>query len=245
MILNLLKDHALKQVGQREIRDVRIGLSYTAVQLDDRSVGVAMTFHHDIPQGCLSLDKPIKGSRAAEIIEKADSDNLVERTVAIAAMNAVTNRHSDNLAQGDSLELLKAEPGDVVGMVGYFGPLVSSLKETVRELHVFEKNVEKSDNLHSEDEIEAIMPGCNVAIITSTSLINRSFDRVVKASAGCRKIALVGASTPLVKEVFGDYGVTLLSGLVIREQGEVLRVISESGGMKAFSRYADKVNLLV
>lgn len=245
MILNLLKENALKQVGRKKIEDVRIGLSYTAVQLDDQSVGLAMTFHRDLPGGCLSMDKPLAGCPAAEVIEKAESDNLVERTVAIAAMNAVTNRHSDDLIRGDSLELLKAEAGDVVGMVGYFGPLVPVLKKTTSELHIFEKNMERSENLHGEDEIEALMPRCSVAILTSTSLINRSFDRVVKASTGCRKIALVGASTPLVRDVFRDYGVTLLSGLVIRERGEVLRVVSESGGMKSFARYADKVNLMV
>jgi uncharacterized protein len=245
MILKFLKENALKQVGQKKIRDVRIGLSYTAVQLEDLSVGVAMTFHHDIPQGCLSMGQPLKGSLAADIIEKAESDNLLERTLAIAAMNAVTNHNSEKLVHGDSLELLKAGKDDVVGMVGFFGPLVSVLKNEVKALHIFEKSVGKSENLHTENEIESLMPQCSVAIITSTSLINRTFEKVVKAASGCHKIALVGASTPLVNEIFADYGVSLLSGLVIRETDEVLRVISESGGMRSFSRYTDKVNLVI
>ena len=88
------------------------------------------------------------------------------------------------------------------------------------------------------------MPQCSVAIITSTSLINQTFEEVIKSTGNCRKIALVGASTPLVPSVFAEYGVSLLSGLVIRETEEVLRVISESGGMRSFSRYTDKVNLV-
>ena len=244
MILNLLKENALQLVNTRKVADVRIGLSYTAVQLDDGSAGTAMTFHHDIPQGCLSAETPLKGRPAAELIEKAVSENLIERTLAIAAMNAVTNRHGDTLIPGDALKLLQIGKDDVVGMVGFFGPLVAALKGEVAEMHIFEKSKKKAENLHPEKDIPKILPGCTAVVITSTSLINRTFEGVMECTGNCRKIAMIGATTPLVREVFAEYGISLLSGLVIREPDEVLRVISESGGMRSFSRFTDKVNLI-
>lgn len=244
MILNLLKEHALALVGQKRIKDVRVGLGYTAVQLDDNSVGVAMTFHRDIPSGCLAFEEPLKGRDAAQLIEMAGSADLIQRTVAIATINAVTNRHRDELVTGDSLKIINAGSEDVVGMVGYFGPLVPQLKHTVKELHIFEKSMERAENLHSEAEIPTLLPECSVAIITSTSLVNLTFEGIANAARNCRTVALVGGTTPLVADVFKQYGVTVLSGLVIRDTEDVLRVVSEAGGMKSFNRFVDKVNLV-
>jgi uncharacterized protein len=95
-----LKEHALKLAGERTVNDVRIGLSYTAVQLSDQSVGVAMTFNRDIGQRCSSMKQTIAGRQASEVISRAESPDLIERTVAIATINAVLNTDRNNLIQG-------------------------------------------------------------------------------------------------------------------------------------------------
>ncbi len=61
MVLKLLKEYALKHAEERTVNDVRIGLSYTAVQLSNQSVGVAMTFYRDIGQCCSSMKQIISG----------------------------------------------------------------------------------------------------------------------------------------------------------------------------------------
>ena len=54
---------------------------------------------------------------------------------------------------------------------------------------------------------------------------------------------MLGASTPLMPEVFAGTNVTLLSGVVVSDPGAVLRVVSEGGGMRLFGPHIRKVSL--
>jgi uncharacterized protein (DUF4213/DUF364 family) len=56
---------------------------------------------------------------------------------------------------------------------------------------------------------------------------------------------LLGASTPLIPEVFGAVRVTMLCGVVVTAADEVLRVVSEGGGMRQFSPHVRKVTMKV
>lgn len=243
MVLKILKEYASGPAEGLRVEDVRIGLSYTAVRLSNGSVGVAMTFHNDMPHGCLITDRPMAGMMAAELILKADSRDLLERTVAVATINAVLNTHGPETVSGDVLDILDPGEDDVVGMVGYFGPLVNKLKQRVRELYIFEKELEKAKEVLPEEKALEILPDCSLAIITSTSLLNRSFVNIANAARSCSKTVMAGGSTPLAPDVFKPFGITLLSGIIVRDTDSLLRVVSESGGMRSFGRYTDKVNM--
>jgi hypothetical protein len=56
-------------------------------------------------------------------------------------------------------------------------------------------------------------------------------------------VAVVGASTPLLGAAFGAANVTLLSGVVAKSPKDIMRVVSEGGGMRQFSPYVRKVSL--
>jgi uncharacterized protein (DUF4213/DUF364 family) len=62
------------------------------------------------------------------------------------------------------------------------------------------------------------------------------------AARSCREVAIIGASTPMLPDAFSATNVTLLSGVVVEEPKEVLRVVSEGGGMRQFKPYIRKVN---
>ena len=102
---------------------------------------------------------------------------------------------------------------------------------------------EKTGDLLPEKEAYRLLPQCQIAIITSTTLINHSVDRLLEAAKGCREVVLLGASTPLVREAFLNTPVTYLSGVVVREPDEILRIVSEGGGMRRFKNRIRKVNL--
>lgn len=242
----MLKKVALKNAAGRTAADVRIGICYTAVMLDNGSTGLAYTFRHDISHGCASFqgNVPLEGKSVEELLDYLDSPDLLIRTVGVATMNALLNTEKNELIKGDVLELLQPEKEDVVGMVGYFGPLVAPLKKAAGELKIFEKADEKALDIFPAEKAFELLPSCSKVIITSTSLINLTFDKLLESSRNCDQIALVGATTPLVKNMFRELGVDLLSGVIVKDPKAILRVVSEGGGVRLFRNYVEKVNVV-
>ena len=89
------------------------------------------------------------------------------------------------------------------------------------------------------------LPRCDIAVITSTALILGELGGLLEATRDCREVAIVGASTPLIPEVFGPFGVTLLSGITVTDGPGILQIVSEGGGMGFFGGRVRKVNVTV
>jgi uncharacterized protein len=244
-MLKRLEDIAQKEAVNRTVVDVRIGLCYTAILLDNGSAGLAYTFSGEGHHGCCSFQgaRPLAGKKAIDLISYATSPDLLERTVAIATANALINKTAEGLVEADSLEILDPGKEDIVGMVGCFVPLVAPLKTKAAELFIFEKNTGWEQKVYPEEKAYEILPTCSIAIITSTALINGTLDRLLEASKNCSKVMLLGPSTPLSKEMFKPFKVDLLSGVVITEAHSIIRIVSEGGGMRGFKGYIKKVNL--
>lgn len=237
----LAADAADQRVG-----DVRIGLGYTAVLLQSGAAGVAYTLRDDLRPGCspFSGKRPLAGRGAAELLSGLGSEDPLERAVGLATANALVWRRSvGSFSEGDILEALILAPEDRVGMVGYFGPLIAPLQARVASLTVFERTPEMGAGLEPPERALDLLPECTVAVITSSALLTGTLDGLLRAAAGCREVALLGPSTPLLPRVFEDTGVTWLSGLVVVSPAEVLRVVSEGGGAREFLPFARKVNL--
>jgi hypothetical protein len=130
-------------------------------------------------------------------------------------------------------------------MVGCFEPLIAPLQTRVATLTVFERSGGWTVGVQPADQALDLLPTCSVALITSTALITDSLDALLEAAAGCREVALLGPSTPLLPEVFAETPVTWLSGIRIESPAKVLRVVSEGGGTRNFSPYVQKVNLRI
>lgn len=245
MIVDELRDTLLSSHGEQRIADVRIGLGYTGVKLENGDVGVAYTFHENAAAGCSVFmgKRPLAGRTTTELLEYLGSAEEVESTVGLAVANALANRSAPNQHEGDILSVLSVGFMDRVGMVGFFGPLVAPLEKRVRELVIFERNAARSDRVLPAETAHEELPRCDVAIITSTALILGDLDRLLEAAAHCREVALVGASTPLAPAVFGPLGVDLLSGIVVTDGPGILQIVSEGGGMGFFGDRIQKVNV--
>lgn len=242
-----IREQLKSAAAERTVTDVRIGLGYTAVMLDDGRAGVAFTFHQDMPERC-SLFKgrlPLEGRKASEVMAFLDSQVRIETAMGLATANALANVAGAHLKGGDVLDYIGLLPEDRVGMVGMFGPLIGPIRKTVKELLIFEKDTDRAEGLQPASEILGRLPECQVAFITATSIVNHSMDEFLHAAAGCREVVILGASTPLVPAAFKDTPVTCLSGVVVSSPSEVLRIVSSAGGMRHFKGYVQKVNLPV
>lgn len=242
-----LKRFSLEHGADTTIKDVRIGLGYTAVTLENGRCGVAYTFHEDLKEGCRILQRlrPLEGKKVSRILELFDSSDKVESAIALAASNALTNMTNRDQSPGDILEYLQLFEGERVCMIGYFAPIIPELQKRGVELKVYEKSRRFDEALLSQGDVLSELPHCDVALISATSILNHTLDDLLGAAGRCREVVLLGASTPLTPQVFSETPVTILSGVVVTDPREISRIVSEAGGMRLFKRYVKKVNLRI
>jgi uncharacterized protein len=225
--------------------DVRIGLGYTAVLLEDGAAGVAYTFRDEPSRGCSVFqgERPLAGKSAYDLLTYLDSDDRVEAAVGLATANALANRSKPELAYGDLLSNIEIKPDDAVGMVGFFSPLIQPIRAKAASLKIFERVKYRTEEILPEELAAEQLPHCQVALITSTAIINHTIDALLEASQSCREVILLGASTPLIREILNETPVTCLSGVVVARPLKILQIISEAGGMQFFKDNVKKVNL--
>jgi uncharacterized protein (DUF4213/DUF364 family) len=231
-----------ERAKKETVKEVRIGLGYTAVLLEGEHAGVAYTFRNEARESCTVFEKlrPLRGRQASDLVALLVSSDRTEAAVGLACINALANRDYDSTQKGDILALLDVRSEDDVAMVGQFRPLIGPLKDRARSLTVFERIVEPQGEIRPADEAKDVLPQCQVALITATSIINHTIDELLDWAKACREIVLLGASTPLLPDVFSGR-VTMLSGSVVEEPAEVLRIVSEGGGMRLFGPHVQKV----
>jgi len=129
---NRLLDYLKPQAGGHGIADVRIGLGYTAVQLESGHAGVAWTPKADAPccthfQGAGTLT-----GRSAEVLLTylADEKSALARAVGLATANALLSAlPPPPTSRAEVISTLNITPEDKVAMVGYFGPVVAELRK--------------------------------------------------------------------------------------------------------------------
>ena len=240
-----LRNFLKEQYQEILVKEVRIGLGYTGVLLEDGNAGVAYTFKGKFPEGCSMFigNRPLAGKTSHKLLDYLGSPETVESAVGVATANALVNRDRGIEGEGDVLDILKIKETDRVGMVGFFGPVIPSLKKMTRELLIFEQTTARAKGLFPAENAYQELPACDVALITSTSLINGTLGSLLDASRKCREIVLLGASTLLLPDIFEPLGVTLLSGIIITDAPGILQIISEGGGMRFFKGHIQKVNV--
>jgi uncharacterized protein (DUF4213/DUF364 family) len=221
----------------RTVADVRIGLGYTAVLLDDGGCGLASTVPPDVGGSCTLIDDAgeLVGSPATALATRASSADTVHAGLGLATINAVLNRRADpDPGPTTCLDLV----GKVVGMVGHIPPLAASIEPVARQLHVFDRRATGSV-VRGEAEIVRLLPSCDTVILTSQTLVNGSAEQLLTLARG--QVALVGPSTPLWPG-FAAFGVDHLFGRVVADPPRILALVSQAGGTRRFGAAAVKVH---
>jgi len=244
MLIDQVCDFLMPAAGAAGVTEVRLGLGYTAVQLDHQRYGLAYTLRDDLPEGCgvISVAGTLQGRPASEIAQWARSTNPLESAVGLATLNALAEV-PPTAKVGDLLAELKVTSDDVAGMVGYFGPFIEPLRRRAKALHVFERHPAVDSGVLPESAAVEILPQCGVVILTATTLLNRTLDDLLACCRSAREVAIVGPSTPLLPAVFASGGVTLLSGVQVVDGQRVLRVISEGGGTRQLGSAVRKLTV--
>lgn len=246
-ILNRLYEQIEPAAKNRRIADLRVGLSYVGVKLDNDVSGLAAILPDAASGGCTVLKEAgtYAGSAAWDALKYlVDGGNALHRAIGLATANALVAFPEDKTEDREATTYFNLKPGEKVAMVGLFSPLVERIRKTGAKLTVIEKNPERIDLLSPEDRRKALVE-CNVAIITATTLLNVTLEETLAALGSPRLVAVMGPSTPLLPAIFSGTPVTHLGGAVVADCARVLRIISEGGGTPALRPSLRFVNLTI
>ncbi|MFP4170938.1 MAG: Rossmann-like domain-containing protein [Methanomassiliicoccales archaeon] len=239
MIVEELLDSARRDLRSRRAVDVRIGLGYTGVMLDDGSMGLAYTFRDELTECCQFMDEAgnLEGN-AYNLAELILSPFSIHSSLGLATINAVLNRDVKGV-EGDLLDHLEMRKGDKVGMVGDFRPLFKDLEGV--EIKVFERR-RSDDSVYPDWAAEQMLPKVDVAIISGTAIINKTMDHLLDLCKSARTVAVMGPSTPL-SPLLGEKGADLLGGIVVDRPKEAMRIISQGGGTRSLADTIRKITV--
>ena len=246
MLTDEIVEEMLPSAAECTVAEIRIGLGYTAVLLENGGCGLAYTLHESEYESCCVVPEAGKlaGRKVSELISWMKLEDTTACAVGLATVNAILGPPAAAV-QSDILDLLPVHSDDSIGMIGFFGPLVKPLKERGKALFIFERKPNPESGILPESAARDLLPQCQIAVITATAILNRTMDGLLELCKTAREIAILGPSTPLLPEVFARHGVTMLSGLQVVDPAQTLRIVSEGGGTRQFGRAVRKLTLRV
>ena len=215
------------------------GAFWTAVVLDTDPprCGLASTLRAD-PQ-VVGAGHPQQRS-ARELAELLRSSSILEASTGMAAFNALLEVDQAACAEVNAQELiLERGAGRRVAIVGHF-PLVDRVRQAAATCWVLELHPGPGD-LPTE-QAAVVLPQADVVALTGTTLMNHTFDDLVRLCRPEAFLLLLGPTTPLCPLLF-EAGVDALSGTVVTDPTRVLKSISEGAHFRQIKR-AGGVRLL-
>ena len=241
MIINEILESVNEPLKGRTVEEVILGLGYTAVKLDDGSCGLAATLRDEIAECCSLVERAgqLSGGEAHSLGELALSTDVLESAVGLATINAVLNRDiKSNVAP--PVEALEIGKDNIVGIIGYIEPLIEPVRQRCNKLYIFERRPPAKEFVYQDWAANVLLPQCDIAIISGTTLINKTIDHLLELCRG--KVAIIGPSTPL-SPVLKKHGVSFAFGSIVKEPSKVLKILTQGGGMRNFGEFVEKINL--
>lgn len=210
------------------VRQVLMGAFWTAVVLDTNPIrcGLASTLRGEddhrgppVPEAGWLLDY-----RARELAEWCRSPKTLQASIGLATYNALLQVDEAACAEVNASHVICQQgAGRRVVIVGHF-PFVDDVRRVAQTCWVLELRPRPGD-LPAE-RADELIPQADVVALTSTSLINHTFDDLIRLCRPDSFVVMLGPSTPLSRLLF-DFRIDVLSGTLVKDPEQVLRSISQ------------------
>lgn len=219
------------------VRDVLMGAFWTAVVLDTDPVrcGLASTLRggerHQGPPIPEAGD--LLNYNARQLAQWLRSPETLRASIGMAAYNALLEHDDTTWVELNASEVILGRgAGRRVAVIGHF-PFVGEVRRTAERCWVLELDPRPGD-VHA-DRADELLPRADVVAITSTSLINHTFDDLIPLCRDDALVIMLGPSTPLTPCLF-DERIDVLSGTVVEQAERVLRSIAQGATFRQIKR---------
>jgi uncharacterized protein len=236
-----------------------VGLFFTGVKLDTGVTGACATPLRSIPDArAMPLSGKLRGRLAGELLQEATAPSGIRRAVGIAAMNALADMCWErrptagvDLCTGvNAYDAAEIRAGRNVVVVGAFVPFLKSLKRAHQRFTVLEMDSamlkpEELQHFRPASEAVWVVPDADVVLITGTTLLNNTLEKLLALCQPKARVVLVGPTVGLLPDAFLRRGVDVLGGVRVTAPDAFLDVLMEGGSAyHFFGRSAEKVALI-
>ena len=216
------------------VKEVRKGVFWTAVV--SRFCGLSSTM---LKEYCTdetadaSAPASFTEMTALEVARLSLSEDISKASLGLAAINSLLDIDESRIVEINAGDLLlKKGIGKNVSVIGHF-PFTDALKKIVKNLWVIEKRQRSGD--YPEDDAEKYLPQSDIVAISSTTLINHTLPGLLRLCPEKSMKMLLGPTTPMSPVLF-DYGVDIISGSRVTDDGVALKHISEGANFRQLKR---------
>lgn len=200
---------------------------FCALELEDGSIGLSYVLLDDTLERLLDGADSfgLAGADALALARRYVDDSGIWKTLGFAAANALTRCLYDRAGfrpadSADSIGHLQPQPGERIGMIGMFTPLLRRITASGACLTIIELKPELAGEhegyrvtLDAEE-----LSGCSKVVSTSTLLLNDTLDRMLAYCRNARWFAMIGPSAGCLPDALFARGVTLLGGTWIKDR---------------------------
>jgi uncharacterized protein (DUF4213/DUF364 family) len=199
---------------------------FGAVELDSGALGLSYVLLDNTLAALAGGDgQRLVGSDALALARLWRGGTGAERTLGFAAVNALSRHLLDQAGlvppdAPDSIGGLDPQPGDHIGMVGFFPPLVKQVTACGARLTVVELRADLA-GAHPGFEVTldpAALQVCNKVLMTSTVLLNDTLGAILAHCRQASAVAMIGPGAGCLPRPLFDRGVTALGGTWITDR---------------------------
>jgi uncharacterized protein (DUF4213/DUF364 family) len=206
------------------VRKVIIGVHWTLVS--SKYCGLGSTLVGEGPHGHSQVRDVggLQQKSAQELAHWVLSDNLLEASIGIAALNSLLEVDESQMEQVNAAEVIAHESKDKnLVVIGHF-PFVERMKSIANNCWVIEKRPHGDD--FPEETAQEFIPQANIIAITGTAFINHTMDVLLSLCRSGSIVMVLGPSTPLSPLLF-DYGISFLSGSRVIDEEAAINTIQQ------------------
>lgn len=211
---------------------------FAALELESGAVGLCFLLLDDSLTHVGALAQAVRGQWAHELLSwwadpAVAAASPARAALGYAAVNALTRQFFDRAGfvpppARDTLGGFDPQPGETVGMVGFFPPLVRKLVARGARLTVLELRPELAGEYEGYTVTldPQALATCRQVLSTSTVLLNHSFERVRQACPAAERFVLVGPGAGCLPDPIFAAGVSALAGSWIADPAALVQAIT-------------------
>ena len=225
----------IKKLPDNPVREVRIGLHWTAVVVEKSSglqCGLASTLEVDHTHtGVPPIPDPghLASLPALELADWINSDIPLRRSVGCAAINALIPQDPSRWVDQNADEaILEHGRGKKAVLIGHF-PFADHLRTELEDFSVLDLNPSGQDLPASA--APDVLPDADLVAITGMTFINHTLPSLLALCKPDAYVLVLGPSTPL-SPVMAEFGVNLLAGSIIDDIPAVLSALGQGANFR-------------